>query len=297
MTAFQVWFDAELRATGRWRRVLRLFRWWLSKVYIPLVRYEIRGREILLPWDHTLPWTRKDIAPIVNDGLGILADTIREHCGHLSAIDVGCNVSDTWAFMNPQDGDHFELYDGLDRWVGLARRNTGLPVHKVMLSSKTQRVNREVVPHISTGIIATSQTSHATYTLDFVRAWWGLQQPINLLKTDCDGTDQSILMGAKSILKSGATLFFEYEPTAQKRNPDHVNIFPLLVDLGYLRWFWFDIYGYLMYEGEYAPRVFRQLHEYAEQDIARIGYDVAVFTDLELALKFRKRIRKYLGLK
>src|SRR2546428_597296 len=70
----------------------------ISRIFDPLVRHDIFGQTIRLPWSHNLPNFRRQY-PQYSSNVARIAKAIAQKYPDLTIIDIGSNVGDTVAFI------------------------------------------------------------------------------------------------------------------------------------------------------------------------------------------------------
>lgn len=214
----------------------------------PVVHWDFEGRRIALNFSHLLPFYRQ-LYPGYSANLTRLTAFLRKSRGVLRMIDVGANIGDSYCLARPQERDSFLLIEGSPEYFALLTRNTAddPAVTRVctLLAESASVSAGQMVARGGTGRMDHSGAAADTVayrTLDDVVAEHREFAAANLLKTDVDGYDCRVLMGARQLLATARpVLFFEHHPELLARAGDgDAYIFPELGRLGYRRFIFFD---------------------------------------------------------
>ncbi len=238
----------QAQRSGRWGALFKNLRKRALRSGDPIVQWELEGRRIALNLSHQLPFYRR-LYPGYSANLTRLTAFLRKHRGALRMIDVGANVGDSYCLARPQASDSFLLIEGDPAYFALLARNTaGDPavtnVCALLAQSASVSAGR-LVAQAGTGRMDHSGAATETLqcrTLDDVVAEHREFAAANLLKTDVDGYDCRVLMGAQHLLANARpVIFFEHHPELLARaGDDDTYIFPELARLGYRRLIFFD---------------------------------------------------------
>jgi FkbM family methyltransferase len=203
-------------------------------------RYELFGKELLLPFDHDLPIYRKSY-PNYAKNIGRLCRYIGEKYPGFQMIDIGANVGDTVAAVRDQsdcpilciDGDPFFFsvlqenirrgqYKSVKAVQALVSTHTGELKGKLVSSSGTARFFEDDNSPIKSTTLSDLLTKFPEFT------------NLRLLKIDTDGFDCSILRSELGWLaERELPVFFEYDPSFFVNRPYDAQIFKDLVKVGY----------------------------------------------------------------
>ena len=267
-------------------------RAFVTRVYDPIVTYELNERRLALPLSHDLPIHRKAF-PLYSENLARLARFIRSRRGGLCMIDVGANVGDSYHLSGPQPGDRFLLVEPDAAYFALLARNTPhdgsvTPVRTLLSDGAADAAGALVREHGTARAVAAAASGESVpvSTLDALVDRHPEFRRADLLKIDVDGFDSRVLAGATRLLgERGPVVLFEHHPQLLAlAGDDDMYVFDVLARAGYDRAIVYDNFGLLV--GAFATTdagTLRDLVSYAKR---RDGYyyDVCCFArgDAEL---------------
>lgn len=233
---------------GRWGALFKRLRKRILRQRDPIVQWKLEGRRMFLNLSHQLPFYRQAY-PGYSANLSRLCAFLRESRGTLRMIDVGANVGDSYCLAQPQASDRFLLIEGDEAYFRLLERNTAhdpaVTRVRALIAEAASVSTGRLVAQGGTGHMAHSTSAEQTIeyrTVDDVVASQQDFSTANLLKTDVDGYDCRVLMGARNLLATARpVLLFEHHPELLARAGENdAYIFPALAQLGYGRFIFFD---------------------------------------------------------
>jgi len=250
---FQFVFDRATEGTGFSSRIFERVRRVLIRYGDPVVRYDVGGRPLLLNMSHQLRLYR-NLFPTYSDNLSRLAGAVRRRFGFLRMTDVGANVGDSYFLVRPQHNDECLLIEGDAHYFELLSRNTknagGVTLVLALLSDRPSETHDVLSSTGGTARIvkgAAGGQKLAYKTLDQVISENPSFRTTNLLKTDVDGYDHKVLLGAQDLIREARpSIFFEHHPgLLAASGEDETRIFTALGRAGYSSFIFYDNFGYL----------------------------------------------------
>jgi len=251
---FQFVLDMAISG-GRAGRIFRKIRYWVLHFYDPIVHYTFNGKRIAIPLSHDLPFTRREY-PTYSANLSRLATFVRQWKGSLRMIDIGANIGDSHALAGSRPGDRFLLVDGDTKYLGVLTANTaddkGVTLVHTMLSDRSGVTNAQFISEGGTSRVEATavgaQGSTVYQTLDELVRQHPDFASVNLLKSDVDGYDSRVLVGAQGTIASACpVIFFEHHPhLLALAKDDDTYIFSRLKTWGYSKLIFYDIKGFLL---------------------------------------------------
>jgi len=271
------WFRLLLKCRDRMVRVLR----------DPLVRYQLRGSELLLPLSHDLPASLR-IHPHYSSNVARIARHVKSKYPDLTFVDVGANVGDTLAFIRNVIDIPVLCIEGDDRFFELLRFNASqfgprVDLEHIFVGAVAGDFKGHVVSERGTAYWEEDESSAHTTKFKRLRdllAGHPVFSRAKMIKVDTDGLDCRILRSDLELLERlKAVLFFEYDPYLfGKFKDDGFQVFRALCSVGY------D--GLVVYEnnGEYLlttrlteVEVLEDLHNFYSGRAAMRYMDVCAF--------------------
>jgi len=280
----------------------RLLRSYLSTRPVDkrhLVRYELAGRQLLLPSSHPLPYYQQ-VHPKYQLNVGVAAKAISEKYPRSTIIDIGANVGDSAAIMRKQCAAPILCIEGDPIFFEILQANaaewTDLElVHAFVSATGDSDRSYEAQSDRGTGRLVAAATSlnvTPTVRLDSILG----NQPdfsshCKLVKLDTDGLDTLLLRGCREFLaRNEPAIFFEYDPSLfLEHDPQGEQVFQYLAQLDYGPAVVYDNFGYLIAVVEFVDsETMRDLARYLTT--RKIPYyDLLVFPRLDQELAGRVR--------
>lgn len=218
------------------------------------VRGKVYGRELMMPAEHTIV-SAVTTYPQYNRALALAAAVLHREGELLSVIDVGANIGETVAVIEEVNPAR-NVYLCIEPDAHLAefcRRNHSsnqrVLVQQVFAGDRDDRCvmledDGRANPSTKFSAIEGSQKMHRLDNLagDFVQ-----QYGVDLIKTDTEGYDFSILRSAESILSQHQpAVYFEWYPELLLKLNERVeSIFEFLKRYDYRHWVFFTARGEL----------------------------------------------------
>jgi FkbM family methyltransferase len=218
------------------------------------VRGHVYGRDLMMPAEHPVLPTVSSF-PLFNRPLGMAVAALSQSDRLLSVIDVGANVGETVAVieeMNPNrciflciEPDHELAEFCRQNYVASER----VVIREAFIGE--QRDGTVMLEDDGRANPATKLFSGASgqklLTLDDVAGDFAHSHGLDLIKTDTEGFDLTILRSAESLLRQhGPALYFEWYPDLLwKIGERPEGIFQFLRQFGYRNWVFFTARGEL----------------------------------------------------
>jgi FkbM family methyltransferase len=207
-------------------------------------------------------------------------------------IDVGANVGDTYALLDPATSARFLCVEGNPKFHKLLMENTSkarnVIVHCGFVGDRNSAVGAEVVTQAhGTSYLAPEgeaiggkrEPCVTVLTLDCLVSRYPGCRGVDLLKIDTDGYDYKVLRGARqTILGARPIIVFELSPPyIMAQGEDVLSVFRFLRELGYRKALFYDNTGYPLVElSTDAIREISGLVGYALIS-DKVYYDVVLF--------------------
>ena len=243
------------------------------------------GQRLLFSADHDLVELTNDL-PLFNTPLRRLAQTLRATDGQLRLLDIGANIGEGIALVDPQAGDQFWLVEGSEAFLPFLRANVAMYPNVAIFSTyvadhaSTAR-GAEVIVAGNAHIDASREGALSFETLDRLFPPGRAEKP-NLLKIDIEGHEPKALSGGRHLLADvQPVVFLEWHPKLLRQEGFGVfaSLDPLMA-AGYDVALVYDNHGLLL--GEFRleeRRHLEQLAQYAElRDL--FYFDLAVFAPI-----------------
>lgn len=272
------------------RRSARFFRGKFLRFWNAPFQAQYFGENLLFPGQHDLPILTNDL-PLFNTPLRRLAQSVRASEGALRLLDIGANIGDGLALVEPRTIDQFWLIEGSAEFLPYLRQNSARHGNASVIPSylgEQYSVSRgaEVVIAGNAHIRAEAEGEIVFETLDRLFPETAAQRP-NLLKIDVEGHEARIFAGGVELLRSvQPVVFMEWHPKLLLG--DNADVFASLKQLiaaGYNDAVIYDNHGFLLGDlvlGD-KPRL-EQLARYAQlRDL--FYFDLAVFAPKHASLR------------
>jgi FkbM family methyltransferase len=237
------------------KKGLQKVRSLFTKIWDPLISFNLKGNTLLIPLSHRLPnfiseWPLSDAA------LPRLCKFISEELNYLKVIDVGANIGDTVSLVSSKISGEFLCIEPSKKYFPILRTNTenndNIIIDNHLIGERCERISGQV-KNTNAGTASFLQGGDNSFEIisldglidnfhkNFINA--------NVIKVDTDGYDYKVLRGAESIIKnSKPALFFEISPGCliEYAKEDPYSIFPFLVELGYQQFLIYDNNGFMI---------------------------------------------------
>jgi FkbM family methyltransferase len=237
---------------------------------------DLAGHRVELPASHSLPAIRAK-CPHYEGEIARLAEFLLKTEGRLAMVDVGANVGDTVALLQPKKRGDFLCIEGSPTFFGFLERNVRelgnvRCVNAVLTEPGDSSENAALVEADGSAHIADGASSHATsrvrrLTLDRILAENSDFPAPNFLKVDTDGYDLKVLRGSANLLQTlRPAIHFELSfrhwknigRTTWKQAADFLSA------NGYKECLLYDNLGYVVDVDEFErPRVLPAMESYA----------------------------------
>jgi len=243
------------------------------------VRYQLAGREIVLPLEHDLPILRK-VYPQYSANVGRLCSYIRKKYPGLQMIDVGANVGDTVAIVREHCDCAILCIEGNEYYFGLLQENLrrgryeSVRAVRALVATYTGELKGNLVSssgsaHFVEDDGASVQVSRLS---DVLERFPEFRDP-KFLKIDTDGFDCGILRSEVEWLAlHRPAIFFEYDPFFFHQQPyDGTQIFKDLAKAGYRYGMLYDNFGDYLLSLD-LQRDANQLEDLQTYYLGRLGH-------------------------
>ncbi len=235
------------------RRAASMVRNLILRFADPVCEMHVHGHKLGVPLSHPLPLYHATY-PQCDSVLGRLAGWIRETGKPLVYIDIGANIGDTIAAINPMKGDRVFAIEPHPPYAKLLRKNTA------RLKCKTQIIEKACVENLTdaglsidgklgTGVLVEDgEGSLPSTTLDLIVAEFPEMESCDLLKVDVDGYDFSVLRGGDRFLSKSKPIVLLESDVFENSNymEDVVSLVNRMKGYGYRHLLVYDNYGGLL---------------------------------------------------
>lgn len=220
------------------------------RVFSGPVRTRIHGRKALVNYGHTYPLTSRRYRTFNNPVVELVFQSYSLKKQPITLVDVGANVGDTILLLKancPGMLDDFVCVDADPEFFSYLENNLrGLGRGKLFLSllSAVSGSERSLVrSHRGTSSSRGEQRVSST-TLDSILDDAGVRQ-VDVVKTDVDGLDGRVLLGAKKMLqRHRPAVIFEWHPLmCRATSSNWTDHFDVLEQCGYEQFVWYTKYG------------------------------------------------------
>ena len=264
-----------------------------------LVKYNLNGREIILPFSHDLP-VSKSLLPVYSENIGRIALYAKQKYDQLKIIDIGANIGDTVFIIKANVDTPMLCIEGESKYFSLLQFNTSywddVYLEKSFIGDKTSE-NAEIISSRGTGRIVEIQNPSKTLSFESLSAVIE-RNPIfsdfKLIKIDTDGFDCRIIRNEMSLFaRVKPIIFFEYDPYSLRNiNDDGLSVFQILREGGYEKLIIYESNGdYLLMTDLYHTQILEDIHHFYSGRKSQKYCDICVFhtEDNELAESVRLR--------
>jgi FkbM family methyltransferase len=205
-----------------------------------LVRYNLDGTELLLPFSHELPFYRRGF-PEYSENVGRLAFHVDRKYPGFRFIDVGANIGDTAAIVRSSSQCPMLCIEGDDYYFKILEHNlrkasfADVMTAHAFIGSHSGAVSAKVVSRWGTAHLEESGTQlEVTRLTDLLQKYPNFMQA-KMLKIDTDGFDCTIVRAELEFLsRARPVLFLEYDPFLFRNQPyDGYSLFGDLQSAGY----------------------------------------------------------------
>lgn len=214
------------------------------------VRTRIHGKKVLINHNYTYPYTARRNPEFNNPLVELVHQSFLALKRPVSVVDVGAAVGDTVLLLDANCGSEVGTYyaiEGDSEFYGYLENNLrGMKkviLHHAFLSSQEGVESSLVRIH---GGTASAQGEEKTKAVPLDRLLISSgPEHIDILKTDLDGFDGKVLLGAKKILERyKPAVIFEWHPVlCEKTGNDYLLPFELLKEQGYQKFVFFTKFG------------------------------------------------------
>ncbi len=220
----------------------------ISKIYEPVIRFNIRGVKMKLNLAHSLPYIVK-INGYHDMPLPAFCKFYKSHKKDLFIIDAGANVGDTALLIDHEVAANILCIEPSVKFYNILKLNvsnkTNIKYTNSYLGESDEESFFSVDNIMGNGITRESGTINKFYSLDTLTKELEFHYA-NIIKTDTEGFDFKILRGAKDIIeKNSPALYFELHPYLLKANNEDINgFFDFLNQNGYTEFLAYNQSGF-----------------------------------------------------
>jgi FkbM family methyltransferase len=268
-------------------KILRLMRRLLLRIGDPLVRYNLNGVDISIPFSHELPYYRK-IFPNYSLNVGRIAKHVSGKYPQLKFIDIGANVGDTVAILRSFSKFPILCIEGNREFFSILKSNLAsfngeVYGENTFVGASTGIFQGTVQSEGGTAFLLSSQDNAdpiQVKTLTDILRSHELFQETKMIKIDTDGFDSRILISEKELLsKIKPVIFMEYDPFSSERyNDDCYLVFDMLKTIGYESIMVYDNYGdYLITARLDDESILKDIHQYFSGRESKSYADICAF--------------------
>lgn len=258
-------------------RRLRLMSGVLKRTGKHYVNYQLGKSQLIIPFEHALPYYRKTYAKYSQNVVDVSALVVKKY-PQSSIIDIGANIGDTVALIRSEvdapilcvegEAEYFEvLAENAKQWSNVILENTFVAIGDM----KEKWVNNQVggTAHLTKVEDESASIQAVTFqSLDEILSRHPqIRQSCRLVKVDTDGFDLGILNESLPELKRHLpVLFFEYDPHYFLKLYDGLPILKRLMDAGYRYFVVYDNWGnYLLSGSSDQTALIEDIHHYYTQ--------------------------------
>jgi FkbM family methyltransferase len=242
------------------RKFLKYVEHFILRGGTRLVKYELKGKSMLIPWTHNLPVALKEF-PGYSHNTARIGKYISERFKNFTFIDIGANIGDTAVLQRSEAYYPVLCIEGDPFFFSLLVKNTESEKNvvrvKAFVGDEDSALRGEFSKHLGSGSISVGKGKEIAFkSLQTILSENPRFGKSKMLKIDTDGFDLKIIRGAKKFLKyARPVLFFEYDPYFIGRNGENgLSIFPMLTGLGYRYILIYDNLGDLLLTGEISNK-------------------------------------------
>ncbi len=214
------------------------------------VQTRIHGKRVVINHNYTYPYTARRNPEFNNPLVELVHQSFLALKRPVSVVDVGAAVGDTVLLLDANCGSEVETYyaiEGDSEFFGYLETNLGsmkkVMLHHAFLSSHEGVESSLVRIH---GGTASAQGEEKTKAIPLDRLLISSgTEHIDVLKTDLDGFDGKVLLGAKKILHLyKPAVIFEWHPVLCERTGNDASLpIEMLMGEGYTTFIFFNKFG------------------------------------------------------
>ncbi len=258
----------------------------ILKIGDPLIKHDIGGVRLFLPFSHQLPFILKTY-PLYSSNLARIAKYVKQKYEHLSFIDIGANIGDSIALLRKEAEFPILCIEGDDQFLSILEKNAAffsdVNIVKVYLGESSNSIRGTTIKQGGTAHLSENKRGDNLIEVrklsDVLQDYPSFWQS-KMIKVDTDGFDCKILRGSADFLKSAKPIiFFEYDPFfLAEQGDDGISIFQDLNSYGYKKLLIYDNFGDLMLSTTIDNyRLIEELHLYFSGRLGHRYCDLCVF--------------------
>lgn len=214
------------------------------------VQTKIHGRKVIVNYGHVYPLASRSFRTFNNPLIELVFQTYSAKNGRITLVDVGANVGDTILLLDSNCPGMIEAFYCIEAdpefFAYLQHNLAGLQNGTLLLAllSSTNDMERTLVRTQTSSASARGGEKMDCVTLDSLLGNTGVQR-VDVLKTDVEGLDGKVLVGARRILEAyQPAVIFEWHPLlCIKSSSNCIDHFDSLEHAGYETFVWFTKYG------------------------------------------------------
>ena len=258
----------------------------IKKLGDPLIRYDISGFTLLLPFSHQLPFILKTY-PYYSSNLARVAKYVKQKYENIKFIDIGANIGDSIAIVRKEAEFPILCVEGDEQFFSVLQKNAELFSDIYIAKTYVGEANQKLrVDTLKEG--GTAHFREGTKGENFIEVKkiseilkdYPLFGDAKMIKIDTDGFDCKIIRGAADfLLIAKPVIFFEYDPfLLAEQGDDGISIFKYFSGLGYNHLLIYDNFGDLMLSTEIERyRLLEEIHLYFSGRLSHRYCDICVF--------------------
>lgn len=242
----------------------------------PIMRVEINGQIIKVPFNHSGPLYQKEFEKYDRQ-LGKICKNVFDKLNGISVIDIGANIGDTSVNIGLKEAEYLAV-EGDKEFFALLEENTqNYSVHyeNVFLSDNEKRGYRNVITSGTGALVEDDNSEVNIITLDKLMQMKYSDFKADIIKIDTDGFDFKVIRGGRDYIRNTkAVIFFEWDKEKlNEQREDELSIFQELGDMGYEDLIIFDNFGNKMVSVKLTDtKLLRDMAEYSMSKDKRIDY-------------------------
>lgn len=217
----------------------------------PVVKTQVNHQEMLLPFDHMLPYYQR-FYPNYDRQLGRICKVIMNRLGRLRVIDIGANVGDSIINIGEKNGEYIAI-EGENKFYRILKRNVeGYNVffeNLYLTDNELESSYRSVIEHGTARIMKNSEKCNMkVVTLNHLMESKYKNFKADILKIDTDGFDFKVIRGGGDyICNTKPLIYFEWSKEhLNLQGEDEQSIFPFVRSMGYDTLILYDNFGNIL---------------------------------------------------
>ena len=302
-------YDQVLENTSKPRNLIDRLRFKIfDKVfkiflrYDPLVKSDIAGYSLTIPFSHRLPFILKKHR-YYSSNLARISKYVKTKYSDLTMIDVGANIGDSVAIIRREEFFPILCIEGDHQFFSILEMNVSyfadVYTAKQYLGEKAKQIYIINNKLGGTGNLREDSTSTQIIEIeklsDFIKQY-PLFKNAKMLKIDTDGFDCKILRGSlEFIVQAKPIIFFEYDPFFLFQQKDEgLSIFSTLSSLEYKKLLIYDNFGRLLLSTDIENLdLLKDINLYFSGHMSNFYCDICVFHSEDVDLFKISQLSEY----